>query len=77
MRPEQLVDPETSLNLQIQENDLWLCAQAVGRGMVLVTNDKMQPIKEVCEGMDPILLIQNWTESGSAKVDAGAIVEGR
>ena len=30
MRPEQLIDPITSKELGIQENDLWLCAQAVG-----------------------------------------------
>ena len=72
IRPEQLVDPETSLNLQIQENDLWLCAQAVAHGMVLVTNDKMQPIRDVCDGMDPVLLIQNWTKVGEAKLDAAA-----
>ncbi len=64
MRPEQLVDPTTSLNLQIQENDLWLCAQAVGYGMVLVTNDAMKPIIAVAEGMHPPLLVQNWTMSG-------------
>jgi len=72
MRPEQLVDPETSLNLQIQENDLWLCAQAVGHSMVLVTNDKMRAIREVSEGMEPALLMQNWTKVGEAKLDAAA-----
>ena len=46
-RPEQLTDPISSLPLTIQENDLWLCAQAVGHGMVLVTNDKMHAIHEV------------------------------
>lgn len=70
MRPEQLVAHETSLNLKIQENDLWLCAQACGHGMVLVTNDKMQPIREVCEGMNPVLLVQNWIKVGEAKLDA-------
>ena len=66
MRPEQLVDPINSLGLQIQENDLWLCAQAVGHGMVLVTNDAMRPITQVVEGMDPPLLVQNWTMFGAA-----------
>lgn len=70
MRPEQLVDPETSLNLQIQENDLWLCAQAVAHGMVLVTNDKMHAIREASVGMEPSLLMQNWTKVGEAKLDA-------
>jgi len=29
LRPEQLVDPITSLELGIQENDLWIAAQAI------------------------------------------------
>src|SRR6478609_5227668 len=31
-RPEQLIDPATAKELQIQENDLWLCAQAIAHG---------------------------------------------
>ena len=69
MRPEQLTDLSTSLELGIQENDLWLCAQAVGHGMILVTNDKMAHIRGVSEGMKPVLLIQNWTRVGEAKLD--------
>ncbi len=73
MRPEQLSDPISSLALQIQENDLWLCAQAVGHGMVLVTNDGMRAIREVSKSMDPGLLIQNWTHAGEVSlVDACA-----
>ena len=60
MRPEQLIDPITSRELGIQENDLWLCAQAVAHDMVLVTNDTMRRIREVSQGMQPALLIQNW-----------------
>ena len=69
MRPEQLVDPATSKELKIQENDLWLCAQAVGHGMVLVTNDAMRPIRKVSQGMQPLLLIQDWTIPNTAKVE--------
>ncbi len=61
MRPEQLADPVNSLHLQIQENDLWLCAQAVGHQMVLVSNDAMDSITKAVEGMSPPLLVQNWT----------------
>ena len=68
MRPEQLTDPISSLALQIQENDLWLCAQAVGHGMVLVTNDKMHAIREVSDRMEPALLMQNWTKDGEAVI---------
>jgi tRNA(fMet)-specific endonuclease VapC len=69
MRPEQLVDPITSKELGIQENDLWLCAQAVTHDMVLVTNDAMHRIREVSRGMQPVLLIQNWTIPNAAKVE--------
>jgi len=69
MRPEQLVDPITSKELGIQENDLWLCAQAVGHDMVLVTNDAMQRIREVSQGMQPVLLIQNWAIPNAAKLE--------
>ena len=47
MRPEQLVDPITSLELGMQENDLWIAAQAMVRNLTLVTNDKLTRIREV------------------------------
>ncbi|MBA7697023.1 hypothetical protein ES703_105681 [subsurface metagenome] len=57
LRPEQLVDPVTSLELGIQENDLWIAAQVVVRGLILVTTDKLSHIREVA-GDD--LHIENW-----------------
>jgi len=68
MRPEQLLDPVTAKELQIQENDLWLCAQACAHGMVLVTNDRMTKIRDVAAGMDPPLLVQNWTIANSVSI---------
>ncbi len=68
MRPEQLVDPATAKELQIQENDLWLCAQAVAHGMVLVTNDRMQSIRDIASGMDPPLILQNWTIQNAVSI---------
>ena len=70
MRPEQLVNPATAKELQIQENDLWLCAQAVAHEMVLVTNDRMTAIREVASGMNPPLMIQNWTMPNTASIPA-------
>ena len=69
MLPEQLVDAATAKELGIQENDLWLCAQAAAHGMVLVTNDRMARIREVASGMDPPLWVQNWTLPGAVKLD--------
>lgn len=66
MCPEQLVDPASAKELGIQENDLWICAQAVAHGMVLVTNDRMSRIRDVASGMNSELLIQNWTMPGTA-----------
>lgn len=60
LRPEQLVDPATSLQLQIQENDLWIVAQAIRYGLTLVTHDKMTGIKAVAATQ---LRIENWTRS--------------
>lgn len=68
MRPEQLVDPATDRELQIQENDLWLCAQAVAHGMVLVTNDRMTQICVVARDMTNPLLLQNWTQPNAAGI---------
>lgn len=68
MRPEQLVDSVTAKELQIQENDLWICAQALAHGMVLVTNDRMVPIREIAAAMSPPMLVQNWTIANTASI---------
>ncbi len=69
MRPEQLIEPIASKELGIQENDLWLCAQAAAYGMVLVTNDAMRRIREVSQGVEPPLFIQNWAVPNAAKLE--------
>lgn len=46
-RPEQLIDPATATEIGIDENDLWLVAQAITHNMTLVTNDKMHRIFSV------------------------------
>ena len=56
-RPEQLIDPITSKELGIQENDLWICAQALEHRLVLVTHDKkMVRLHELA----PELEIEDW-----------------
>ena len=59
MRPEQLTDPETSKQLGIQENDLWIAAQAIERNLVLVSNDAMKRIKVVA----PELRVEDWAQT--------------
>lgn len=68
MLPEELIEQVTARSLGIQENDLWICAQAIAHGMVLVTNDRMTRIREVAIGMAPPLFVQNWTEPNSATI---------
>ena len=59
LRPEQLVDPVTAKELGIQENDLWITAQAFEHNLVLVTHDKMDHIRQVLEG-ELTLAIEDW-----------------
>ena len=60
LRPEQLTDPVTSLELGIQENDLWIAAQAMNRNLTLVTNDKLHRISEMVGNE---LYIENWAKN--------------
>jgi predicted nucleic acid-binding protein len=60
MRPEQLRDPVTSLELGVQENDVWIASQAIEHKLVLVTADKMKRVREVLGG-DLSLDIEDWT----------------
>ena len=61
LRPEQLIDPVTSRELGIQENNLWIAAQALEYNLVLVTNDKMDRIRDVCEDLQ----VENWAAQAS------------
>ena len=54
--PEELTDPITAKELGIQENDLWIAAQAIQYDVVLVTNDKMNRIRAVT----PELRVEDW-----------------
>lgn len=56
-RIEEWIDPTTSKELQVQENDIWIAAVAMTYNMVLVTHDKMNAIKSVA-GND--LIIDDW-----------------
>jgi tRNA(fMet)-specific endonuclease VapC len=58
-RPEQCFDPITSLELGIDENDLWIASQAYEHNLVLVTNDGMCRIRDVA---GHLLIVENWTD---------------
>jgi len=57
-RPEELIDPTTAMGLGIEENDLWMAAQAMERNLVFVTADKMRRIRAV---LDAGLCVEDWT----------------
>jgi len=59
LRPEQLIDPVTSLQLKIQENDLWIVSQSITRDFTLVTNDRAS-LKPLLEVAGEELNIANW-----------------
>jgi len=70
LRPEQLRDPVTSLQMGVQENDVWLVAQALAHNLVFVTNDmKMRPLWVAAgEG----LRVANWARPEFRWPDAGS-----
>jgi len=57
LRLEQLIDPVTSPTLGIQENDLWIAAQAIEHNIVLVTHDRLDHIRTVA---GDVLGIEDW-----------------
>jgi predicted nucleic acid-binding protein len=59
LRPEQLIDPVTALQLRIQENDLWIVSQAVTRDLTLVTNDR-RSLRPLLEVLGDELHVDNW-----------------
>ena len=58
LRPEQLIDPVTSREIGVQENDIWLAAQAIEHNLVLVTHDQMNNIRTVA----PALRVEDWAQ---------------
>lgn len=64
LRPCQLIDPVTSLELGIQENDLWIAAQAISRNLTLVTNDNKGGMKRIRDIAGVSLHIENWAANG-------------
>ena len=53
---EDLLESDGAKPLGIQENDLWIASVAMEYNMVLVTDDKLARITEVC----PELRVENW-----------------
>jgi tRNA(fMet)-specific endonuclease VapC len=57
--PERCIDRATGAELCIDENDLWIAAQAIEHNLVLVTNDEMVRIRRVAGSL---LDVEDWTQ---------------
>lgn len=57
-RPEELLDPSTGKSLGIQENDLWLVAQAREFNLTFVSNDAMNALSMILAGE---LKLERWS----------------
>lgn len=60
-RIEQAYDPVAARELGIDENDLWIVAQAVERNLVLVTSDKMDRIRRSVNEIYPEFQFEDWS----------------
>lgn len=60
-RAEQLYDPVAARELGIDENDLWLVAQAIERNLVFVSADNMAHIEEVVRGAYRGFRTEDWS----------------
>ncbi len=60
-RVEQLKDPLTGLALGVDENDVWITAQAIEHKLILVSHDKMHNIREVANQAG-LIGFEDWAE---------------
>ena len=59
MRAEELIDPATSRELGIQENDIWIAAHAMEHNLVLATCDK--PLERVASQSGLSITVELWS----------------
>jgi tRNA(fMet)-specific endonuclease VapC len=59
-RAEELVNPTTGKELGIDENDIWIAAQAKTHNFVLVTHDARGNFNQVLKQFAPALTIEDW-----------------
>ena len=58
--PEDLRDRTSAKELGVQENDLWIAAQAVQYNLVLITDDYMRRLREVSAMLAYPLQLASW-----------------
>jgi predicted nucleic acid-binding protein len=59
-RAEELVYPITAIELGIDENDIWIAAQAMTLSLVLVTRDSRGNFATMLNQFAPTLVAENW-----------------
>ena len=59
-RLKQLVDPATTEELGVQENDVWIAAQAMTFNLVLVTHDHKGYFGKLQKKFAPELQVEDW-----------------
>ena len=59
-RLKQLVDPDTVEELGVQENDVWIAAQAMTFNIVLVTHDHKGCFGKLQKKFAPELQVEDW-----------------
>ena len=58
--PEDLIERTSAKELGVQENDIWIAAQAIQYDLTLVTDDSMQRLIEISKSLDYPLRIAGW-----------------
>ena len=58
--PEDLRETTSAKELGVQENDIWIAAQAVQYNLVLVSSDYMRRLHEVSTALDYPLQLASW-----------------
>ena len=60
-RFRQLVDPISGEDLHVQENDVWIAAQAMTHNLVLVTHDSHGNFGKLLKAFSAKLDVQDWS----------------
>jgi tRNA(fMet)-specific endonuclease VapC len=58
--PEDLRERTSAKELGVQENDIWIAAQAVQYNLLLVSGDYMRRLQEVATDLDYPLQLASW-----------------
>lgn len=58
--PEDLIDKTSAKELGVQENDIWIAAQAIQYNLTLITNDYMRRLEEVSKQLSFPLHLASW-----------------